>query len=146
MKIFNRQTKVLAIHKSLNKASLKKKSVSGGVAGCLKKGRLGTFFFIFGFFLFSKKWTIFSYPKKKIAASRLAILTATCWTGNRFLFVDSLMRIPCYVATGQYKRGTVKTFDEKKLSVCPYINHLMTRTLCYGPIQKITVQTSKGQN
>ena len=30
-----------------NQASLKKKTVSGGAAGCLKKGRLGIFYFHF---------------------------------------------------------------------------------------------------
>ena len=30
--------------------------------------------------------------KKKIAAARLATITATCWTGNRLFFVDSLRK------------------------------------------------------
>ena len=50
------------------KASLKKKSVSGGPAGCLKKGRLETFFFNFSFFFFffSKSGQYFpTKPKKK---------------------------------------------------------------------------------
>ena len=73
-----------------------------------KKGPTGDFFF----FIFAKKKkkkrTIFSYQKKKKkklrkknAAARLAIITATRWTGNRLFVVDSLKaRTP--VQTLQY--------------------------------------------
>ena len=47
-------------------ASLKRKSVSGGAAGCLKKGRLGTFFFTFANIFFSPKMdNIFLTPPPK---------------------------------------------------------------------------------
>ena len=58
----------------MSEASLKKNSVSGGVAGCLKKGGLGTFFFAFlhiffppflHFFFSPKMYNIFLPNKKK---------------------------------------------------------------------------------
>ena len=51
----------------MSEASLKKNYVSGGVAGCLKKGRLGTFFFFFflHFFFSPKMYNIFLPNKKK---------------------------------------------------------------------------------
>ena len=83
----------------LNLGQSKKKSVSGGAAGCLKKGRLGTLFFIF-----AKKNNFYKngqyFPtkkkkkngKKRIVAAQLTIITATRSTGNRLFFVDSLKR------------------------------------------------------
>ena len=63
-----------------------------------KKGPTGDFFF----FIFPKKKFFFSkngqisYQKKNgiffFAAARLAIITATRWTGNRLFFVHSLGR------------------------------------------------------
>ena len=89
-------------------ASLKIISVSGGAAECRKKGQLWTFFFHFcKKKKFLQRWTIFSYRKKKwkkntkIAAARLAIITATRWTGNRPFFVDSpafICKIVCHHA------------------------------------------------
>ena len=61
-----------------------------------KKGPTGNFFFHFGNFVFPKMDNIFlpkkikKDGKKKIAAARLPIITATRWTGNRLFVVDSL--------------------------------------------------------
>ena len=57
-----------------------------------KKGATGDFFFHFckknGQYFHGKK-----SGEKKIAAARLASIIATCWTGNRFFFMDSLTKV-----------------------------------------------------
>ena len=81
-------TKLLVI---TSEAVHKNNSVSGRLAGWLKKVRLETFFFSF---LQKKKilqkWTLFSWEKKKSAAARLVSILATRCTGNRIFFMDSL--------------------------------------------------------
>ena len=72
------------------RAVYKNNYVSGKGAGWLIKGATGNFFFPF-----SKNWQYFPTKKKKggetkIAAARLALILATCWTGNRLFFMDSL--------------------------------------------------------
>ena len=65
---------------------------SGKPAGWLKKGATGDFFFPFCNFFFSKNGQYFATKKKvkKNAVARLALILATCWTGNKLFFMDSL--------------------------------------------------------
>ena len=71
----------------------KNNSVSGRLAGWLKKVRLETFFSILqkmdNIFMEKKK----RVEKKKIAAARLASILATRWTGNIIFFMNSLMEV-----------------------------------------------------
>ena len=83
-----------------SKAVHKNNSVSGRLAGWLKKVRLETFFFIFAKkkFVSPKIDNIFmgkknKVEKKKIVAARLASILATRRTGNRIFFMDSPMYI-----------------------------------------------------
>ena len=50
---------------------------------------------LFSFFSPPKNGQYFPTKKKKIAAARLATITATRWTGNRLFFVDSLVLHTC---------------------------------------------------
>ena len=58
----------------------------------LGQSKKKTFFYFCNFFF--QKWTVFSYQtnkQKKIAAARLARITATRWTGNRLFLWTALL-------------------------------------------------------
>ena len=80
----------------LSKGVHKNNYVSGVASRCVYQGQLGTSFFTF-LFTFCFDILIFSHKRKKrekkanFAATRLATILATRWTGNRLFFMDSPM-------------------------------------------------------
>ena len=70
-------------------------AVSGPAAGCVYNCRMGTSFFLPIFFFFGQKFHYFLLKKNGIfffAASRLATISTTRWTGNKLSFKGALTK------------------------------------------------------